>query len=48
MYKEIEKCRISDSKNLISVLSLGEQHLSGVFPATKDEKISGAWLVFRM
>jgi hypothetical protein len=40
MYKEIEKCRISDSKNLISVLSLGEQHLSGVFPATKDEKIS--------
>lgn len=40
MYKEIEKCRISGSKNLINVLSLGEQYLTGVFPATIDEKIT--------
>ncbi|MEJ7829573.1 MAG: class I SAM-dependent methyltransferase [Segetibacter sp.] len=40
MYSEIEKCRISESKNLISVLSLGEQYLTGVFPASKDEQIS--------
>lgn len=40
MYTEIEKCRISGSKNLINVLSLGEQYLTGVFPATKDEKIT--------
>jgi hypothetical protein len=40
MYKEIEKCRISDSTNLVPVLSLGEQCLSGVFPSSKNEKIS--------
>ncbi len=32
MYTEINKCRISESKNLITVLSLGEQYLTGVFP----------------
>lgn len=40
MYKEINKCRISGSTNLINVLSLGEQYLTGVFPKTKDEKIT--------
>jgi hypothetical protein len=40
MYKEITKCRISDSTNLITVLSLGEQSLTGVFPKSRDEKIS--------
>jgi hypothetical protein len=40
MYKEIKKCRISGSKNLITVLSLGEQYLTGVFPKTIDEKIT--------
>ena len=32
MYKEIKGCRISGSKNLITMLSLGEQSLTGVFP----------------
>ena len=32
MYTEITKCRISGSPNLVTVLSLGEQHLTGVFP----------------
>ncbi|WP_321777731.1 class I SAM-dependent methyltransferase [Sulfurimonas sp.] len=40
MYTEIDKCRISGSKNLINVLSLGEQHLTGVFPETKDQEIT--------
>ena len=40
MYKEITKCRISGSTNLVPVLSLGEQALTGVFPKTSGEKIS--------
>jgi len=40
MYKEITACRISKSPNLISVLSLGEQHLTGVFPKYSDEQIT--------
>jgi hypothetical protein len=39
-YKEISKCRISGSSNLTTVLSLGEQYLTGVFPKSKDEKIT--------
>ncbi len=40
MYKEIKECRISGSKNLINVLSLGEQNLTGVFPKSKKEEIT--------
>ena len=40
MYKEIERCRISGSRNLIHVLSLGEQHLTGVFPKSPEEHVS--------
>lgn len=40
MYSEITKCRISGSKNLITVLSLGEQYLTGVFPKSPEEKIT--------
>jgi len=40
MYTEIKKCRISESTNLITVLSLGEQYLTGVFPKSLDEQIS--------
>lgn len=40
MYSEISKCRISGSTNLINVLSLGEQYLTGVFPTSKEEKIT--------
>jgi len=40
MYKEIEKCRISGSSNLITVLSLGEQYLTGVFPKSPDENVT--------
>ncbi|MEO7534675.1 MAG: hypothetical protein ABIU30_12540 [Ferruginibacter sp.] len=40
MYKEIEACRISKSKNLINALSLSEQNLTGFFPKTKEEEIA--------
>jgi len=40
MYKEITKCRIAGSSDLITVLSLGEQYLTGVFPSDKNEKIT--------
>jgi hypothetical protein len=40
MYKEISKCRISGSENLVTVLSLGEQYLTGVFPKSIDEEVS--------
>jgi len=40
MYTEIKKCRISGSTNLITVLSLGEQCLTGVFPKSPNEPIT--------
>ena len=40
MYKEIQKCRICDSTGFITVLSLGQQCLTGVFPKSLDEKIT--------
>lgn len=39
-YTEISKCRISGSKNLVTVLSLGEQYLTGVFPKDVNEEIT--------
>jgi hypothetical protein len=40
MYTEITKCRISNSANLINVLSLGNQYLTGVFPKKIDENVT--------
>lgn len=40
MFREINKCRISESEHLVTVLSLGEQYLTGVFPKSKEEKVS--------
>ena len=31
-YREIERCRVCGNENLLPVLSLGEQYLTGVFP----------------
>ncbi len=39
-YREIKACRISGSKNLISVLSLGHQTLTGVFPKSPKQVIT--------
>ena len=40
MYTEIEKCRICGNADLIPVLHLGNQYLTGVFPKTKDAEIT--------
>jgi hypothetical protein len=39
-YKEIDKCSVSGSKNLVSVLNLGHQVLTGVFPKSASEQIT--------
>ena len=41
-YKKIERCRVSGDEDLISVLHLGDQALTGVFPASKTENITTA------
>lgn len=38
--KKIEKCRICGNSNLVPVLSLGNQTLTGVFPRSRNEKIT--------
>lgn len=40
MYKEIQSCRVSGSENLISVLNLGKQVLTGVFPADPGVEVT--------
>ncbi len=39
-YWKIDGCRISGSKNLVSVLDLGKQALTGVFPTHQDEHVT--------
>lgn len=39
-YTKIEKCRICGNTNLISVVNLGEQTLTGVFPKSLTEEIT--------
>lgn len=38
--REITECRISGSQHLISVLNLGTQYLTGIFPRTTDQPIT--------
>ncbi len=39
MFKKIKNCRISSSQNLVSVLDLGNQHLSGIFPSSSTKVV---------
>lgn len=39
-YKKLEKCRVGNSENLVSVLNLGIQALTGVFPKSKNDEIT--------
>lgn len=39
MYTEVSSCRICGSEHLDTILDLGHQALTGVFPKTKDEPI---------
>jgi len=40
MYKIITQCRICGNKNLVSLLNLGEQALTGIFPKSKQDVIT--------
>ena len=40
MLRPINECRVCKNKNLIKVLDLGEQYLTGIFPKTIDRIIS--------
>ena len=40
MYRELEKCRVCGGRSLNTVLSLGEQHLTGVFPRSVDDIVT--------
>ena len=40
MITEVKRCRASKSKNLIPILSLGNQTLTGVFPKSDQESIT--------
>src|SRR5258706_5452051 len=39
-YKAINRCRIADSTHLVSVLNLGHQALTGVFPHSPAEHVT--------
>jgi len=40
MYKRIEKCRICGNTELVQVLDLGTQALTGVFPRSRSQQVS--------
>ena len=40
MYKKVKQCRICGNNTLIQVLDLGEQMLTGIFPASCDEAVT--------
>jgi NDP-4-keto-2,6-dideoxyhexose 3-C-methyltransferase len=40
MFKQIDRCRICGNKNLISIINLGNQALTGVFPDQKNQTIT--------
>lgn len=40
MYHQINQCRVCGNKNLVEVLDLGDQALTGVFPHSKDQHVT--------
>ncbi|MBU0580431.1 MAG: class I SAM-dependent methyltransferase [Candidatus Margulisbacteria bacterium] len=42
MYKEIKKCRICGNENLVPIIDLGFQALTGIFPQNKEQKVTVA------
>ena len=39
-FREVKQCRICGNKDLIKVLDLGEQYLTGVFPSRQTSDLS--------
>lgn len=40
MFQETTKCRICGNENLVSILNLGDQCLTGVFPTTREQEVT--------
>lgn len=40
MYRPVERCRICNNTHLVTVLELGEQALTGVFPKQREAKLT--------
>ena len=40
MFREVTECRVCGNRNLVTVLDLGEQYLTGVFPAAISPNLS--------
>jgi NDP-4-keto-2,6-dideoxyhexose 3-C-methyltransferase len=40
MYRKVERCRICGNTNLVRILDLGEQMLTGVFPRDKGQQVT--------
>lgn len=40
MYRKVERCLICGNTNLVEVVDLGEQYLTGVFPRSSTQKIT--------
>lgn len=40
MYKDIKKCRVCGNDDLVPIIDLGEQYLTGVFPRSKNQNIT--------
>ena len=41
-YTEQKFCRICNNSNLLEVLSLGDQYLSGIFPKSENQELISA------
>ncbi|MCT0213135.1 MULTISPECIES: class I SAM-dependent methyltransferase [unclassified Synechococcus] len=39
-YSEIERCRVSGDSHLVTILDLGRQALTGVFPSTPEDEVT--------
>ena len=39
-YRKLQACRLSGSKHLVSVLNLGHQALTGVFPKSREQSVT--------
>ncbi len=42
MYQKIDSCRVCENRNLESILDLGQQHLTGIFPHKREPPVARA------
>ncbi len=44
MYREIKRCRICGNEDLVPIINLGKQYLTGIFPESKKRALSSGHL----